>query len=159
MRLSDAFEHQTAEPDLELRCKVYNINPGYNTELLGRYSVLTEYTAFVECVWFYSVQYPLDEALDRAIDRCLDDHIMEEFLRTRRGEVKRAMTLDYTFERRLQLARQENQEIIEQLKEEKEQLTEEKEQWSEERGQLVVELSRMRKLLEENGIDPESIRA
>ncbi|MCD8046488.1 MAG: hypothetical protein LUE90_07640, partial [Clostridiales bacterium] len=25
LRLSDAFEHQTAEPDLELRCKVYNI--------------------------------------------------------------------------------------------------------------------------------------
>ncbi|MCD8151673.1 MAG: hypothetical protein LUD71_01070 [Clostridiales bacterium] len=62
------------------------------------------------------------------------------------------MTLDYTFERRLQLTRQENQEIIEQLTEEKEQLTEEN-------GQLVVELSRMRKLLEENGIDPESIRA
>ncbi|MCD8045434.1 MAG: hypothetical protein LUE90_02040 [Clostridiales bacterium] len=79
--------------------------------------------------------------------------IGKEFLRTRRGEVKRAMTLDYTFERRLQLARQENQEIIEQLTEEKEQWSEEKGRLVEKNGQLVVELSRMRKLLAEHGVE------
>lgn len=37
MRLSEAFLHETANPQLELVCKVYNINSGYHcTPYFGR---------------------------------------------------------------------------------------------------------------------------
>ncbi len=107
LKLSDAYEHSVGEPELELVCKVYNINPGYNKALLDRCGVLREYSEFVECVRSYEGQCPLDEALDQAIDKCIKNHILEDFLKSRRSEVKRMMTLDYTFERRLQLAEEE----------------------------------------------------
>ena len=34
VRLSDAFEHPTEDPALELKVLVLNINPGYNEELM-----------------------------------------------------------------------------------------------------------------------------
>ncbi|MCD8149256.1 MAG: hypothetical protein LUE92_06775 [Clostridiales bacterium] len=138
-KLSNAFEHPDDRSDLELRCKVYNINPGNNEELTDKCSVLEEYTAFVERVRFYNREYTLDEALDRAIDSCIEEHILENFLRERRGEVKRAMTLDYTFERRLQLAREENQGIIKDLSERNDQLSERNDQLSERNDQLITE--------------------
>jgi len=154
LKLSNVFEHPVDFPDLELKCKVYNINPGNNEELTDKCSVLEEYTVFVERVRAYNTQYPLDEALDRAIDSCIADHILKDFLRERRGEVKRAMTLDYTFERRLQLAREENQEIIDKLTEEKDQLAEEKDQLAEEKDQLTEEKNQLavenQQLAEEN---------
>jgi hypothetical protein len=34
MKLSDAYANPMEEPELELICNVYNINPGKNQELL-----------------------------------------------------------------------------------------------------------------------------
>ncbi|MCD8150463.1 MAG: hypothetical protein LUE92_13100 [Clostridiales bacterium] len=154
LKLSNAFEHPVDFPDLELKCKVYNINPGNNKELMDKCSVLEEYTIFVERVRAYKTQYPLEEALDCAIDSCVADHILEDFLRERRGEVKRAMTLDYTIERRLQLAREENREIIEKLTEKNEDLAEKNEALSERNNQLIKEKNQIseekQQLAEEN---------
>ncbi|MCD8332769.1 MAG: hypothetical protein LUB60_01310, partial [Clostridiales bacterium] len=136
LKLSDAFEHPMEMPELELTCKVYNINRGNNENLLKKCNVLDEYATFVERVRFYEGQYPLSAALDRAIESCIADNVLRKFLREHRGEVKRVMTLDYTFERRLQLAKEENQEILEQLAEEKAQLKNEKVQLSNKNAQL-----------------------
>ncbi|MCD8046016.1 MAG: hypothetical protein LUE90_05165 [Clostridiales bacterium] len=121
----------------------------------------------------------MSAALDRAIESCIADDVLRRFLREHRGEVKRVMTLDYTFERRLQLAKEENQEIIEQLVEEKAQLSNknerlsieneqlstenehlstENEQLSTEKEHLLSEVERMRKLLEEHGIEEEKFK-
>ncbi|MCD7982475.1 MAG: hypothetical protein LUF32_09270 [Clostridiales bacterium] len=148
IKLSDAFECPAAKPELELVCTLYNINPGYNQEIINKCKVLKEYTEFVDRVRGFRDMYLLDKALDAAIDSCIRDHILEKFLRENRAEVKRVSTLDYTFERRLQLQREENQEIVEQLTSEKEQLTSEKEQ-------LASEVERMRKLLAAHGIQEE----
>ena len=43
MRLSDAFEKKTDNPELELVCKVYNINFGKNQQLLEKCEVLKQY--------------------------------------------------------------------------------------------------------------------
>ena len=43
MRLSDAFEKKTDNPELELVCRVYNINFGKNQELLEKCEVLKQY--------------------------------------------------------------------------------------------------------------------
>lgn len=136
MRLSDAFQHPTDEPELELKCTVYNINPDYNRDLLGKCSVLKEYTAFVEQVREYEKLYPLEEALDHAINSCISEHILEDFLRKNRAEVKRVSMLDYTFERRIKLAEEENREIIGQLTAQNDQLSAQNDQLSIENNQL-----------------------
>lgn len=38
------FEWQVDDPQIELICKVYNINPGNNTEIMEKCPTLREYT-------------------------------------------------------------------------------------------------------------------
>ncbi len=38
------FEWQVDDPQIELICKVYNINPGNNTEIMEKCQTLKEYT-------------------------------------------------------------------------------------------------------------------
>jgi predicted transposase/invertase (TIGR01784 family) len=52
----------------------------------------------------------LEKAIPEAIDYCIENHILEDFLRERRMEVQKAMTLDYTWERREELIRREERE-------------------------------------------------
>lgn len=167
MRLSDAFQNPTDAPELELKCTVYNINPNHNRELMEQCDVLREYTAFVERVREYEKSYPLEHALDLAIKNCISDHILEEFLLENWAEVKRVSMLDYTFERRMQLAEDESREIIEQLTNEKknlvtensqltiqnDQLATKNDQLTTQNDQLIAEIDRMRKLLAEHGIE------
>jgi len=106
LRLSDAFEKKTERPELELFCKVYNINPGMNDELLSRCRVLDEYMIFVNYVREYRKKYGNDElktAIEVAIERCIKEDILVEFFRKRREEVMKAMELDFTFERQIEL--------------------------------------------------------
>ena len=53
MKLSDAFEHEVEDPELELTCRIYNINQGKNKELLDKCPVLREYMTFVDYVREY----------------------------------------------------------------------------------------------------------
>ena len=48
LRLSDAFEKETKNPEIELVCHVYNINNGKNVPLLSKCQTLREYMYFVE---------------------------------------------------------------------------------------------------------------
>ena len=108
MRLSDAFEKRTDTPELELVCKVYNINFGKNESLLEKCTVLREYMNFVEYVRQYhrEQQYEdLEQAIHRAIDRCIEEGILEDFLRKNRAEVVKVTQLDYTFDRQITLER------------------------------------------------------
>ena len=52
----------------------------------------------------------LQEAIERAIDDCIENHILEEFLKSRREEVVKVTQLDYTWERREELIRKEEYE-------------------------------------------------
>ena len=115
LRLSKAFENFTDEPEIELICKVYNINAGKNLDLLERCRVLKEYMYFVDRVRYYvkeldGVQEMLQEAIERAIDDCIENHILEDFLKSRREEVVKVTQLDYTWERREELIRKEEYE-------------------------------------------------
>jgi len=110
LRLSDAFEKKTEHPELELICKVYNINSGMNTELLSRCRVLDEYMIFVGYVREYRKAYgsqDIKKAIGAAIDRCIQEGILVEFFRKRRKEVMKAMELDFTFERQIELERKD----------------------------------------------------
>ena len=115
LRLSTAFENPMDEPEIELVCKVYNINQGKNVDLLEHCNVLKEYMFFVDRVRYYvkelgDEQENLEIAIERAIDDCIKNHILEDFLKSRRGEVVKVVQLDYTWERREELIRKEQYE-------------------------------------------------
>ncbi|MDD6038861.1 MAG: transposase, partial [bacterium] len=108
LRLSDAFEHETDEPELELICHVYNINRGNNTQLLEKCTTLREYMYFVDLVRDnHATMEHLEEAIQKAIDQCIRENVLKDFLKEYGAEVMHMMTLDFTFERRLELQREE----------------------------------------------------
>ena len=106
LKLSDLFKNLKDEPQLELTCKVYNINTGYNKDLRSECRVLDEYMIFVDKVREFDLKDE-ETSVSRAIDWCLENDVLAEFLERRKDEVKKAMTLDMTWERREQLIRRD----------------------------------------------------
>lgn len=110
LRLSDAFEKRTDTPQLELVCKVYNINKGNNEEFLTKCPTLRDYMYFIDAVREYHAENDftdLERAIDLAISQCIRENVLKEFLIEHRMEVTHMMTMDYTFERRLEFQREE----------------------------------------------------
>ena len=111
MRLSQSFYHQMEEPEIELVCKDYNINPQNNQELKRKSTVLAGYTYFVEKVRENQKKnMSLAEAIDAAIEDCIQNHILEDFFRSRKDEVRKMTHLDYSWENREKLIRKEEYE-------------------------------------------------
>ncbi len=109
MRLSDAFEKSVDDPQIELICKVYNINPGNNSQIMEKCPTLREYTYFVELVrknFKENGCEDLGKSINHAIDQCIREDILRDFLIENRSEVTKVMQLDYTFERQLELERE-----------------------------------------------------
>ena len=111
MRLSGAFCRSTDRPELEVICKVYNINPPYNEELRKRSEVLWGYTGFVEKVRAYQRQgREVKEAVEIAINECIEEDILRDFFLARKDEVMKMTHLDYTWEKREKMIRKEEYE-------------------------------------------------
>ena len=109
LRLSDAFERRVDDPQIELICKVYNINAGNNPDIMEKCPTLREYTYFVELVRENFKQNGYEElgkAIDQAIDQCIQENVLRDFLIKNRSEVTKVMQLDYTFERQIELERE-----------------------------------------------------
>lgn len=108
LRLSDAFEKEIKNPEIELVCHVYNINSGKNTPLLSKCQTLREYMYFVDMVRKNNeISGNLEDAIEKAINQCMEENVLRDFLAQHREEVMHVMTLDYTFERRLEMQRAE----------------------------------------------------
>ena len=110
MKLSDAFEKPVENPELELTCRIYNINHGHNKDLLDKCPVLKEYMIFIDYVREYFRQEDdenLETAINCAINRCIEENILREFLLEHRSEVVKVTQLDYTFDRQIMLEREE----------------------------------------------------
>lgn len=100
----------TDTPELELVCQVYNINKGNNKELLKKCPTLRDYMYFVDLVREYHAKNDfsdLEVAIEQAINHCIRENVLKDFLIQHREEVTHMMTMDYTFERRLELQREE----------------------------------------------------
>ena len=77
MRFSDSFSKAVDNPEIELYCKVYNINPGNNNEILSESSILYGYMIFIE-----KIRRKVDE------DMPLED--ARRFLNATDEEIKKA---------------------------------------------------------------------
>ena len=111
MKLSDSYVHKNEQPELEIICKVYNINMGKNKGMMSECKTLKEYMYFVDKVRYNESDkeenQTLEESIELAIQDCIKNEVLKDFLIKRGAEVKRNMTLDYTWERREVLIRAE----------------------------------------------------
>lgn len=106
LRLSDAFEKQQATPELELTVTVYNINMGYNPELLKACRLLGEYAQYVEQVRIFSKEFPFPEAVEQAVDYCIGEGILEDFLTKNRAEAIAMSIFEFDEEKFLKAERE-----------------------------------------------------
>ena len=74
--LSEAYENQTGDPNLELRVVTLNINEGHNRELMEQCQILREYAHYVAKVRNYTKEMELDAAVERAVNECIQKGIL-----------------------------------------------------------------------------------
>ena len=115
LRLSEAFEVPTDDPELELKVTILNINPKMNEELKGKCPVLKQYTQYVEQVRYNSANMPLEQAVEEAIEYCVRHDILKDFLLKQRAEVVKMSIFEYDEEREIELIRRDEREIGEQI--------------------------------------------
>ena len=110
LKLSDAYEKKQENPELELTVTVYNINLGYNEEILDACKTLKEYAMYVERVRIYAKQMPLVEAVEKTVNECIKKGILSEFLRKNRAEVIAMSIFEYDEEAHHKLLYEEGRE-------------------------------------------------
>ena len=112
LKLSDAYENQSDEPQLELICTVYNINPGNNEDLKKRSQTLREYMIFVGYVNENLAKAKksgkdYETAIRDAVNRCIAEDILKEFLLERGEDVQKIMMFDLSYEKQMENAKRE----------------------------------------------------
>ena len=107
LKLSDSFLQQVEDPELELKVKVYNINPGKNPELLEHCQRLKEYMIFVEKVRTYATQMDITAAVERAVDECISEGILADFLSEHRAEAIAMSIYEYDQEKHIRQERED----------------------------------------------------
>lgn len=107
LRLSDAFEKQPEKPELELLVTVYNINWGYNPELMKACRLLREYAQYVEQVRIFAKDMPFSDAVETAVEHCIQNGILKEFLTKNRAEAIAMSIFEYNEEQHLKSEREQ----------------------------------------------------
>ena len=115
LRLSEAFEVPTDDPELELKVTILNINPEMNEDLKEKCPVLKQYTQYVEQVRHNSAGMPLEQAVEEAIEYCIRHDILKDFLLKQRAEVVKMSIFEYDEEREMELIRRDEREIGEKI--------------------------------------------
>ncbi len=107
LKLSDAFETDQKQPELELLVSIYNINLGYNTELLDACHLLKEYAQYVEQVRIFAKELPFAAAVENAVTHCISNGILADFLSKNRAEAIAVSIFEYDEEKHLKNLREE----------------------------------------------------
>ena len=120
LKLSDAFEKTEADPALELKVRLININPGSSLELMARCKVLREYSEFVARIRKYiGKAASVREAVEQAVTECIREGILEEFLLSQRSEVVAMSIFEYDHEVEMKkLADEMREQLREEVREE-----------------------------------------
>lgn len=103
MKLSDAFEKTSENPDLELTVHHYNINIGYNKRLMERSKTLHEYMLFVGKMREYVSVFGKDEGVKYAVDDCIKNGILSSFLLEKKAEVIMIGVYEYDEEKHMRI--------------------------------------------------------
>ena len=112
LKLSDSFAEtdKEAEHFLDLKVIAYNINVGYNKELMDKIRDLDEYARFVDVVRKKRAkETDLEEAFRLAIKECIDNNILRDFLEKYGEEVMNSL-LNISWEEYVEIHREEARE-------------------------------------------------
>ncbi len=105
-----------ADPDIEVKVRMININHGHNEELLASCKPLDEYAWFVEQVrenlaavrdYKEGEAMGIEGAIDKAIDDMPDDFEIKELIMMNRAEVKDMCLTEYNEAETMELLREE----------------------------------------------------
>lgn len=111
LRLSEAFEHVTDNPELELTVHFINVNYGHNKDLMDRCRPLRDYS-----ILNHRVSCNLDQGMNirkaatKAVDSCIEDNIMKDFLIKEKAGVIRMHVLDFNEEKYARTLRSEGRD-------------------------------------------------
>ena len=98
LRLSDAFQQPTAQPDIEVVAHRLNINYGHNKELMERCRKLKEYAQFIDIIRHYlkeNKQWSNEQAISKAIDDCIKNNILRDILQKERLRVMASILSEF----------------------------------------------------------------
>ena len=98
LRLSDAFQQPTAQPDIEVVAHMLNINYGHNKELMERCQKLKEYAQFIDIIRHYlreNEQWTNEQAISKAIDDCIQNNILRDILQKERLRVMASILSEF----------------------------------------------------------------
>ena len=97
--LSEAYENQDGEANLELKVITLNINEGHNRELMEQCRILREYAQYVAKVRNYVKEMGLNEAVERTVNECIQEGILADFLSRSRSEIIAMSIFEYDKEK------------------------------------------------------------
>ena len=110
LKLSELFSIPDADPSLELKAVMLNINKGHNRKLMETCRTLQDYAEYTFRVREYAAEMPLDLAVEQAITECISEGILADFLRKNRAEAKKVSIYEYDEERHMRQTREEGME-------------------------------------------------
>ena len=110
LKLSELFSIPDADPSLELKAVMLNINKGHNRKLMETCRTLQDYAEYTFRVREYAAEMPLDLAVEQAITECISEGILADFLRKNRAEAKKVSIYEYDGERHMRQTREEGME-------------------------------------------------
>lgn len=111
LRLSDAFEHPTEKPDLEVVAHIININLGHNQDLLSKCKVLLDYVTFHQRIRDnIASRMTREKAVEGAVDSCIRDGILEDILRKERAKIVASVLAEFDQEEYEEMIRRESEE-------------------------------------------------
>ena len=98
LRLSDAFQQPTEQPDIEVVAHMLNINYGHNKKLMERCQKLKEYAQFIDIIRHYlkeNKQWSNEQAISKAIDDCIQNNILRDILQKERLRVMASILSEF----------------------------------------------------------------
>lgn len=110
LKLSELFSIPDADPSLELKAVMLNINKGHNRKLMETCRTFQDYAEYTFRVREYAAEMPLDLAVEQAITECISEGILADFLRKNRAEAKKVSIYEYDEERHMRQTREEGME-------------------------------------------------
>ena len=98
LRLSDAFQQPTEQPDIEVVAHMLNINYGHNKELMERCQKLKEYAQVIDIIRHYlkeNEHWSNEQAISKAIDDCIKNNILRDILQKERLRVMASILSEF----------------------------------------------------------------
>ena len=107
LKLSDLYEIQEEEVDLELNVVMININRGNNQQLMDTCRTLKDYSEYIYRMREYAKEAPIEEAVERTITECIREGILKEFLEQNRAEAMAMSIYEYNEAQHMKMERED----------------------------------------------------